>query len=183
MPAGMALVNRQLDGGSGTGPGPTPPQATAYSVVAHWSWHVAPVLGPHPGHSIAPLVVQPHPAPLGYVQETCARAALHVVRESFNDVGHEQAGIESLDGDELTVTLSPATSGLVDAPQWTVKNASVATFIPRITVCSMTRSRTKRNRSAYRVRRSAPGRSEEPNVDLPFTHSVTSPAASSRCHH
>jgi hypothetical protein len=74
--------------------------------------------------------------------------ALHVVRESFNEEGHEHAGIESLDGDEVTVALSPATSGLVAPPQCTaVKNASAAIFIPRITARPMPRSRTKRNRS------------------------------------
>lgn len=97
MPAGTTPAERQFDGGDGTGPGPTPPQVTTYSVAAHWSLQIAPVLGPQPGHSIAPLVVQPQPEPFGYVHETSTRVAPQVVRELANDEGHEQSEATSLD--------------------------------------------------------------------------------------
>jgi hypothetical protein len=51
------------------------------------------------------------------VQETCARDALQVVRESFNEAGHEHAGNAPLDGGELPMALSPSTSGVVVPPQ------------------------------------------------------------------
>jgi hypothetical protein len=68
MPAGMAPAETQPAGGSGTGPGPTPPQETTYWLAAQVEVHVqGPLLltNPEQSHVASPSVVHPQPAPAG----------------------------------------------------------------------------------------------------------------------
>ncbi len=82
MPAGTALENTQPAGGSGTAPGPTPPQATTYWLAAQVEVqvHGPPPTSAEQSHVVPPSVVHPHPSPRGSRHETNALIGAQAVR-------------------------------------------------------------------------------------------------------